>query len=260
MIIRNPKQLTTYQEAAKVSTEILRKLYDKVAAGVAPIEIDELAFKLCKSYGVEPSFLGVAGLVDEYKFATCICVNDVAVHGIPSPEPLKPGDLVSVDFGIIYEGFYTDHCFTVGIDPVAQLQLDLLKYGRDAVWKGVQTCVVGNRIGDIGYEIQQVLQPRGFTTLRSFTGHSLGRSLHDEPMVPSYGKKGKGSKLKDGMVLCIEAQVVPGSWDYKTDSDGWTVRTADGEPVVMFEYMAVVGKGEPLVLTDTYAWELVVGR
>jgi methionyl aminopeptidase len=250
MIIRNPKDELLLREAADISVSILAEVGENIKEGITPLELDNIAGELCQEYGVKPSFKTVG----HYKYNTCISVNDVAVHGIPSKVPLKNGDLVSIDFGIIHKGYFTDHCWTWSVGKPNKSSLKLLEAGRKAVENAVQKAVTGNHTEDIGYEMEAEAKRNGFNILKIFVGHGIGKSLHEDPDVPAYGRKGRGDLLLDGMVICVECQVVDDDGEIYTDSDGWSVHTAHGGNSVMFEYMVIVRKNHPVVLTDTLGW------
>ncbi len=259
MKIRNKKERKRYKEACHISMEILRQLYDAVAIGVKPIEIDNLAFTLCKDWDLRPAFYGVQGRRSTYKHASCIQVNDVVVHGIPdSKRAIQDGDLVTIDFGIIYEGFYTDHAVTVGVGNVSNEDMNLLQSGKAAVLAAVQLAKSGSFTGDLGNAMLSTATKNGFDTAKEYVGHGIGKSLHEYPEIPAFGSKSTGVPLEKGMVICVEAQLIAGSDQLKTDKDNWTVRTKDGSKSVMFEYMVEVGKTGPKILTDTTGWELVI--
>lgn len=257
MIIKNKQQRKTYREACQISTEILRELYEMLKIGLYPIEVDNKAFELCRKWDVQPAFYGVQGSHDKYKHATCIQLNDVVVHGIPSDKvAIKDGDLVTVDFGIIYEGFYTDHAFTVGLGKVKAADLDLLKAGKETVLAAVQLAKVGSTTGDLGNAMMSVALDHGYDTAKNYVGHGIGRRLHEYPELPTFGTQKSGEFLEKGMVICVEAQVIAGSDKLKTDKDHWTVRSKDGSNSVMFEYMVEVGKNGPRIMTDTLDFSL----
>ena len=250
MIIQNNREESLITEAAKISVEILSKLGDMVKEGVTPLEIDEYAGELCREYKVHPSFKRVK----DYHYNTCISVNDVAVHGIPNDIPLKRGDLVSIDFGIVYKGMYTDHCWTWCVGKADEKKMKLLLAGRKAVENAIPKAVTGNKTGDLGCEMENEAKRNGFNTLSVYVGHGVGKSLHEDPEIPAFGERGTGSILEDGMVICIECQVVDDIDDVVVDSDGWSARTVNGGNAVMFEYMVIVRKDSPTILTDTLNW------
>ena len=256
MIIKNKEQRRKYQQASQISTEILRQLYETVAIGVTGLEIDKLAADLCQKYGVEAAFFDVPGKKGVYGHSTCVQINDAAVHGLPDSQAFRPGDLITVDFGIKYAGFYTDHCFSVGLQPVKDSDLKLLKTGKDSVQKAIKEAVTGKTTGDIGYVLHHEVKKEGFDTLKQYIGHGIGQTLHEDPEVAAWGERGEGEVLQKGQVICVESQVVAGSDQIKIDADGWTARTRDGQNSVMFEYMVVVDNAKPKVLTNTLDWKL----
>ncbi len=253
MIINNKKEENILKEASTTSLSILKKLGENLRVGVTPLEIDERAGLLCREYKVKPAFKKVRG----YNYNTCISVNDVAVHGIPKDIPLKDGDLVSIDFGIIYKGFYTDHCWTWSIGKPNDKNSKLLKAGREAVENCLPLAITGNYTGDLGNEMERVAKENGFKILKMFVGHGIGKTLHDLPDIPAYGKKGSGTRLVTGMVICIECQVVDDNGRVVIDNDGWSAKTANGGNSVMFEYMVIVDNVKPIILTDTRDWDTV---
>ncbi len=259
MIIKNKKELKKYKEVCDLSIEILGKIKDFTKVGLATLEIDMYAEKLCKEYGVEPAFKGVKiGKNPEYQFTTCISINDTVVHGVPGQEKIKEGDIVKVDFGIIKNGYYTDHCFNVGIEPVSVRDKTFIIESRNAIANGVREAIVDNTIGDIGYAIESHARKHNLAVVKEFVGHSIGKSLHDLPDIPGYGSKGEGEKLKKGLVLCIEAQIVDGSPEIYTCQDCWTIKTKSGDKACMFEYIVMVDNKKPKILTNTLDWELFI--
>jgi methionyl aminopeptidase len=257
MIIRSAQELKRYQQAADKSTKILKKLFDATIEGATPQQIDHLADQECQKMGVKPCFKGVGPKNNKYRWATCISVNDTVVHGIPENEVLKKGDLVKVDFGINDRGWITDHCFSKSIGKPKPADQELLAVARKAIIAGAKLAVVGKKTGDIGAQMQEIIEKAGFSVVKEFVGHGVGHSLHDAPQLPAYGQKGTGVDLKEGMVLCVEAQVLGSQSDrvYVADN-GWTVKTVDGAKAAMFEYMVMVGKKEAVFLTDTRDWSL----
>lgn len=256
VILTTDKQRAHYERAAEISTEILRALYDATRVGVTPLELDALADRLCKKHNARPNFKGVGPANNPYKHATCISVNDTVVHGIPDGTPLAPGDLVKLDFGLEYKNCNTDHCVTIGLEPVSPADRKLLTVGRDAVLKGVAQAVAGQYTGDVGHAIEAHAKRHGFTVAQQYIGHGIGARLHEAPELPAWGERGSGTLLKEGMVICVEAQVIAGSNTLFTAPDGWTVKTRDGSKAVMFEYMVLVGRAQSEILTPTADWAL----
>lgn len=254
MILNKPKDERLIREASSISLSILQKLGKRVREGNTPLDIDVYAGVLCKDYGVVPAFKKVRG----YNFNTCISVNETAVHGIPKDIPFRKGDLVSIDFGIVHKGFYTDHCWTWSIGKPSDENNKLLLAGREAVENCLPLAVSGKYTGDLGNHMESVAKKYGFNVLKMFVGHGIGKSLHDLPDIPAYGAKGKGNLLVDGMAICIECQVVNDSGDVKIDSDGWSAKTKNNGMSVMFEYMVIVRNDFPDILTDTRQWDISV--
>lgn len=258
MILTSSQEIEKYQAIAKLSTDILWQLHQFTKAGVTPVEIDALAEKLAMKTGAKPNFKGVGGPRNPYQYSTCISVNDTVVHGIPQDKPLQTGDLVKVDFGIEKDGYNTDHCFTVVIgDYLSPADELLMKTGRKAVLKAAQAAKAGVMTGDLGYLMETTVVEQGFTVAEQYVGHGIGQTLHDEPQLPAWGDPGTGAKLREGMVVCVEAQVIAGNNDLYVDADGWSVKTRDGSRAVMFEYMVLVGKNSAKILTPTMDWPLV---
>lgn len=257
MIISSDHQLAKYQEVAKKSTEILWQLWEATLEGVTPLEIDHLAVRLCQRYNVKSAFKGVGSKKNPYRHVTCINVNDGVVHGIPSTIPLQKGDLVKVDFGIIDDGFYTDHCFTKSIGQPSEEDLRLMKVSRQAVQEAARKAIVGNQVGDLGFTMQSIAEKAGFSTVKEFVGHGIGFTMHDEPQIPSWGQEGKGLTLKRGQVLCVEAQIIASEDDgVYMANDGWTILSDSGAKSAMFEYMVVVQEKKAIFLTPTMNWPL----
>lgn len=256
MIINSTQDLQTYREATQLSTQILRQLYKQTKIGVFPREIEQLAVKLCKKNQVKPAFKGVVQTGKSYDYATCISVNDEILHGIPDQDrALQSDDLVKIDFGIIYQGFYTDHCFTLGLGKLNEKDLRLLKTGREAVLNAVKLAKPGNYTGDLGQQMHQTAYRAGFDVFKQFVGHGIGRSLHEDPEIPAFGRPRTGQRLQQNMIICVECQVVAGNDQSYVTDNGWTVKTQDGEKGVMFEYMVRVDQ-KPEILTQTQNWAL----
>lgn len=258
MTINSDHQLQRYQEVGKLSADILWQLWQATVAGAVPLDIDDLAQRLCQKHGVTPAFKGVGSKKNPYRWTTCIAVNDAVVHGIPTEIPLEPGDLVKVDFGLISEdGFYTDHCFTKAIGEPSPEDLRLLKVARRSVQEAARKAIVGNQVGDLGFSMQHSVEQAGFSVVKEFVGHGIGHTMHDEPQVPAWGKVRQGLTLKRGQVLCIESQVIASTDDgVYLDEDGWTIRSNSGAKAAMFEYMVVVGERKAVFLTPTLEWPL----
>lgn len=257
MIVSNSKELSKYKDVCNVSVSILRELYDMTVAGVFPMEVELKAQELLRKHNATGSFFGVKGEYNSYKYITCISVNDTIVHGIPSKtQAFLPGDVIKLDFGLIKDGYYTDHCVTVVLKPSQEKDLTFVQAAKTATLNGVAAATIGNMTGDIGNAIYSHLKSNGYEVAKEYIGHGIGRTLHDKPAVPAFGREKTGAQLKEGMILCVEAQVVEGSDKWYLEKDGWTVKTSDGKNAAMFEYMVVVQKDQPLILTDTTGWPI----
>ena len=259
MIIKNKKEFKKYKAICDLSVQILGEIKAIVKEGITPQEIDEYATKLCEKHNVQPAFKGVTvGNAPEYECTTCIYLNDTVVHGVPNTEKIQPEDIVKVDFGIKKDGYYTDHCFTVGIKPLLDKDKTFITESRNAILQGVNQAIVGNTIGEIGQAIEAHANKFSYSVVKEFVGHGIGKSLHDYPDIPGYGGRGQGEKLKKGLVICIEAQIVDGIPDVFTCEDSWTVKTKTGAKSCMFEYIVMVDNKKPRILTNTLDWELFV--
>ena len=254
MILKNGKQEKKYREAAEISMEILKALGESIKVGTTTAQIDVLAGQLCKEASVRPSFLGQDG----YKYNACISVNDVAVHGVPNDTPLKNGDLVSIDFGVIYKGFHTDHCWTWSVGKPSSDNLKLLNTAKEAVESAANLAVTGAYTGDLGDQMELTAKKNGYRTIKMFVGHGIGKSLHEFPEVPAFGEPGTGDLLVDGMVICVECQVVDDTGEvYIDEKDGWSAHTELGGNSAMYEFMMIVRHDEPVFLTDTRDWGVI---
>ena len=218
-----------------------------VKPGMTTLEIDKLCFEFAKDHKGVLSFYNYHG----YPHNICASVNDVVVHGFPNNTPLKEGDIVSIDFGVILDGWHGDHAYTFILGEVAPELLQLVKVTKESLYKGIEQSIINNRVGDIGYAIQEHTEKKhGYGVVRELVGHGLGKSLHEDPQVPNYGKRGTGLKLKENIVLAIEPMINLGTHKVYTDDDGWTVRTEDGKASVHFEHDICVKKNEALILSD----------
>lgn len=247
IIYKTDEQIELMRESALLVSRTLAEVAKILRPGITSLELDRMIGKYIADNKAIPSFLHYNG----YPFNSCISVNDVVVHGFPNKNELKEGDIISVDIGVILNGWHGDHAYTFAIgDPGAEV-MKLIQVTKTSLYKGIEKAVAGNRIGDIAFAIQEYTEKKhGYGVVRELVGHGLGRSLHEDPQVPNYGKKGNGPKLKEGMVLAIEPMINLGTKDVYTESDGWTVRTRDGKPAVHFEHDVAVRKHKADVLSD----------
>ena len=243
--LKSRRELEVMRRAGKATAEILKEVAGMVKPGLTTLELDSLAEKRCKELGVKPAFKGYHG----YPRCLCVSVNDEVVHGIPSGRVLVEGDIVGLDFGVIVDGYYGDTAVTVGVGKIAPEVQKLLDVTRECLEGGIREAVVGNRLFDISHAIQNYVESRGFSVVREFVGHGIGRNLHEEPQVPNYGPKGKGVALKEGMVIAIEPMINAGGHGVRIESDGWTAVTVDGSWSAHFEHTVAITQDGPEILT-----------
>jgi methionyl aminopeptidase len=226
--------------------KVLEELKTYIKEGLTTKQIEQFVENLIIKMGGIPAFKGYRG----YPASACISINEQVVHGIPSEKVfVKEGDIVSVDVGVLYESFYGDAAYTYPVGKISDEAQRLLKVTEEALYKGIAEARVGNRIGDISSAIQRHVESNGFSVVRAFVGHGIGRSLHEEPQIPNFGTKGVGPKLKKGMTLAIEPMVNAGTYGVKILSDGWTAVTEDGSLSAHFEHTIAVTDNEPEILT-----------
>ncbi len=243
MRLKSHSQIQIMKESGEISSFALSEVLKHVSTGVKLSELDKIAEKAIRSKGATPGFM----TVDDYKYTTCINVNDGIVHGIPNDYKLKKGDLVSIDLGALYKGFHTDLSYTVEVESDVEKQF--LEAGVEALRAAIANCKAGNPMGFVSNTIQKMVEKWGYTVSRELVGHGVGFELHEEPLVPGYGKLTAGPKLKEGMTLAIEVIYQKGSPRLKLDDDGWTLKTADGSLSGLFEATVAVTKDGPLILT-----------
>lgn len=249
MIVKIPSpELEKYKELGQITADLVQRAGDMAKPGVSLGEIDRSLASWAREAGAEPNF----ALVPHYRWASCLSVNDVAVHGIPHDSiKLKEGDLLSVDFGLLRDGLNSDHCWTFAVGQPSPLAAKLLKAGKEAIVNAVKRVKSGATTGDLGEAMEGTAMAAGFNVIHEFIGHGIGKRLHEAPEIPAYGIAGTGSMLETGMVICVECQVVAGQPKLVVDRDGWSARTIDGQLSVMFETMCVVTNDGALVLTNS---------
>jgi methionyl aminopeptidase len=247
--LKSAREIEVMRRANVIVAEILAELRDKVAAGVTTLELDSLAEELTYKKKATPAFKGyqMAGRV--YPRSLCVSVNEEIVHGIPSGRVLKDGDIVGLDFGVIYEGFYGDSAVTVGVGAITEDARRLMQVTEQALYRGIEHLRDGKRLGDLSSAIQQTIEGAGYSVVRSFVGHGIGKRLHEDPPVPNYGEAERGIRLKEGMVLAIEPMVNAGSSEVKMKEDGWTAVTGDGSLSAHFEHSVAITQNGPYILS-----------
>jgi methionyl aminopeptidase len=246
IILKSKREIEIMREGGTILYNILYDLLKEVKEGVESSYIDILAEKLIESYNVKPAFKGYRG----YPYSVCVSINDEVIHGFPIKEKVfKDGDVVSIDIGIIYKGYYSDMAYTVPVGDVDDKKRKLLETGEKILFQGISEAIIGNRIGNISNAIETNALKNGYSVVKDFIGHGIGRKLHEEPEVPNFGPKDSGPILKDGMVIAIEPMICMGKGEVYVTNDGWTVKTRDREISVHFEHTVAITENGPLILT-----------
>lgn len=243
--LRTERELELMVEANRIVGEAHRALAPLVKAGVKTIELDAIAEDVIRSQGAEPAFKGYHG----YPATICISINEQVVHGIPGDRVLQDGDIVSIDIGSKHRGYYGDQAITRTVGDIPEQEQKLLRVTRESLFKGIEKAVAGGRLGDIGGAIQVWVETNGFSVVRQFVGHGIGRKLHEDPPVPNYAPPERNPRLRKGMVLAIEPMVNLGVPDVVVASDGWTASATDGLPSAHFEHVVAITHDEPRILT-----------
>lgn len=247
MYCKTAEQIEKMRASAQLVSKTLSIIAAELRPGITTLTLDKQIAIIIRDHGAVPSFLNYHG----YPFNSCISVNDVVVHGFPSNNELKEKDVVSIDIGVVLNGWHGDHAYTFVLGDPGLAVMQLIRVTKESLYQGIEKCVVGNRVGDISFAIQEHTEKKhGYGVVRELVGHGLGTSLHEDPQVPNYGKRGSGPKLKEGLVLAIEPMINLGKKEVFTDSDGWTVRTKDGSISAHFEHDVCVQKDKADVLSD----------
>lgn len=243
--LKSPREIARIRDSSRIVAEILVALQEEVRPGITPLDLDRIAEEMTLKAKAIPAFKGYHG----FPASLCVSVNHEIVHGIPGEIPLCNGDIVSLDFGVVYNGYYGDSAITVPVGTVSDEDLRLIEATRISLDKGIDAARIGNRIGDIGHAIQTYAEGLGYELVREYTGHGIGKALHEEPPVPNFGKAGSGDKIKKGLVIAIEPMLNVGTREVEVMRDGWTVVTADAKRSAHFEHTIAVTAEGPVVLT-----------
>jgi methionyl aminopeptidase len=245
IIVKSDEEIEVMREAGRTVAEVLGVLADRVRAGLIVKELDTIVREEFQRRNVVPTFLGYLG----YPAHVCVSVNEEIVHGIPGDRLLRDGDVVSIDLGATHRGFVADSALTVGVGDLAPDAERLVAVTHEALWRGIERIRPGAKIGEISSAIQEYVEAHGYSVVREYVGHGVGRDMHEEPQVPNYGSPDRGPVLKKGMVLALEPMVNVGGWRTKKHNDGWTVSTLDGSLSAHFEHTVAVTDNGPDVLT-----------
>ncbi|MBI2194384.1 MAG: type I methionyl aminopeptidase [Planctomycetes bacterium] len=252
IFLKSPRELQRMRRACALTCRILRQMGEKVRPGATTREINDYALELCRQAGAKPLFLNYPGQNEDHpRFPGAICAspNHIVVHGIPNDVPLREGDILSIDFGCQFDGFCGDSAYTFPVGSITSEAQSLLDVTQEALRRGIQAAVPGNRVGDIAWAIQNYVESRGCGVVRPLVGHGIGRSMHEDPQVPNYGKPHEGDKLRVGMTLAIEPMTTQGHYDVVTLPDHWGVATKDGSLAAHFEHVVAVLSDGPEILT-----------
>ena len=245
MYLKTEEEIKLLRISNQLLGKTLAKVAEYIAPGITTIELDKIAEDFICSNGATPSFKGYSGFPN----SLCISVNEVVVHGIPGAYKLQEGDIVSVDCGVYKNDFHADSAYTFAVGEVSETTKHLMQTTRESLYEGIKAAVAGNRVGDIGNAVQTYAESRGYSVVRDLVGHGIGRNLHEEPQVPNFGRRGRGKKLQEGLVIAIEPMINTGVKDVYMLEDGWTITTQDKLPSAHYEHSIVVRKGEAEILS-----------
>ncbi|HOW35970.1 MAG TPA: type I methionyl aminopeptidase [Candidatus Omnitrophota bacterium] len=244
--IKSEEEIECLRRSGKLLASIVRELKGFLKLGLTTKEIDGKVEELIAEHDAYPAFKGYRG----FPACACISLNNEVVHGIPSERRLKEGDIASIDIGIVFEKFYADMAFTVGMGKISPDLKRLIEVTEKSLYKGIEQAVIGNHLSDISFAVQSFVESNNFSVVRDFVGHGIGRRLHEDPEVPNFGLPHSGPVLREGMVLAIEPMVNVGKWQTRILDDGWTVVTQDGKPSAHFEHTVAITKEGPEILTQ----------
>lgn len=245
ILIKTSAELERMRRSGRMVAEVLEMLRQKVVPGITTLELDRLAEDQCKKWKAKPAFKGYGG----FPYTICASPNDRVVHGFPNTEPLKEGDIISIDFGLLADGFYGDSAVTLAVGEIDNATSKLLEVTKGSLEDGIAAAIAGGRLSDISHAVQSRAEKQGYGVVREFVGHGIGRSLHEDPQIPNYGPAGRGPQLKIGMTLAIEPMINLGTPAVKVLEDGWTAVTLDGGMSAHFEHTVVVTENGPEILT-----------
>ncbi|MBA2561485.1 MAG: type I methionyl aminopeptidase [Chitinophagaceae bacterium] len=248
--------MISYKTAAEVELirqscllvgDTIAELAKIIKPGISTLQLDRTAEQFIMDNGAIPSFKNFKG----FPYTCCISVNDAVVHGFPTNNVLKEGDIISVDVGALKNGYHGDSAYTFGLNSISNEVKQLMKITKESLYKGIEKAVVGNRVGDIAFAIQEYTERKnGYGVVRELVGHGIGKGLHEEPQIPNYGKRGSGAKLKEGLVIAIEPMINMGKKEVINDTDGWTIRTKDHKPSAHYEHTVCIRKGNADILSS----------
>jgi methionyl aminopeptidase len=246
MIIYSQEEIRSIRRSNQIVAKILSELKEMIKPGIQTRELDEYAEMRTAEMGARPAFKGYRG----FPSSLCVSINEEIVHGIPSSRSLQQGDIVSLDFGVLFEGYYGDAALTHGVGEISQKARRLIETAEQAFYKAMEAMKPENRISDISFAVQTYVEAQGFSVIRAFVGHGIGLSLHEEPQVPNFGLPGRGPKIKPGMVLAIEPMIAMGDWNVELLDDNWTAVTKDRSLAAHFEHTVAITSKGPVILSS----------
>ncbi len=245
VVLKHADEIEKARASNRIVAEVLSVLREKVKPGLTTRELDKIAESITEKRGAKPAFKGYRG----YPFSLCTSVNEEVVHGMPSNRVLMEGDIIGLDFGVYYQGLYGDSAVTLPVGRVDDQATRLMQVTEQSLYMAINQACAGNRLGDISATVQETAESSGYSVVRDFVGHGIGKSLHEDPQIPNFGKKGRGIELKRGMILAIEPMINAGKYRVKILSDGWTVVTADGSLSAHFEHSVAITDNGPEILS-----------
>lgn len=246
IILKTQKEIEKMKKAGEILADVHKEIAKMIRPGVSTIDIDSFVEKYLKERGAYPEQKGYQG----YSYATCASINDEICHGFPRKEPLKNGDIVTIDMVVNLDGWLADSAWSYIVGEVSDEAQNLLDVTKEAMYRGIEKAVIGNRLGDIGHAIQSYVEERGYSVVRDFVGHGIGKDMHEDPQVLHYGIAGRGQRLVEGMVFTIEPMINIGTYRMKMDDNGWTSRTVDGKLSAQYEHTLAITKDGPMILTS----------
>jgi len=245
IVYKTSEQIELMRNSARLVSKTLGLMAEMVTPGVTPLQLNDKADEFIRDHGGVPGFLGLY----DYPKSIITSVNEQVVHGIPTDRPLEEGDIVGIDIGVLMEGYYGDHAYTFAVGEIPEPVKNLLRVTKECLDIGIQQYKTGNRIGDVSFAVQQHAEKHGYGVVRELVGHGLGKKMHESPEVPNFGKRGRGSKIKEGMTVAIEPMINMGTRRVVQLNDGWTIVTADKQPSAHFEHDVAIVNGQPEVLS-----------
>ena len=245
VVIKTREEIENMKKAGEILANCHKEIAKIVKPGITTFEIDQFVEDFLKKHNATPEQKGYQG----YPFATCASVNDEICHGFPNKTPLKDGDIVTIDMVVNLDGWLADSAWSYGVGNISPKSKELLEVTKKSLYVGIEKAVIGNRIGDISHAVQTYVESKGFSVVKDFVGHGIGRYMHEDPQVPHFGRPGRGPRLMEGMVITIEPMVKVGTYKCKVDDNGWTARTTDGKLSAQYEHTLAITKDGPIIIT-----------